>query len=100
MSESIDQFLNQGTAKLQAFAVTFAQLIAGLAVDPHGYFEKKYTARLERAESEQEIRGVLTQLVQWACSSSLSDAERERIDSELGARGMPSVADLRATLLL
>ena len=100
MSDAIDKYLQQGTTEFRDFAITFAQLIAGLAMDPHGYFEKKYTARLERSESEQEIRGVLTQLVQWATSSAISDAQRDRLNHELGDRGMPSVDDLRASLLI
>jgi hypothetical protein len=68
-------------------------------VDPHGYFEKKYIARIERASSDNEISGVLAHLVQWAASSTFSDAERERLDRELGAQGLPCMADLRASLL-
>ena len=95
MSERIEEFISKGTNELQKFAVTFAQLIAGLAVDPHGYFEKKYTARIERAESTEEINGVLTQLVQWVASSALSDSERDHIDRQLNERGMPTIAALR-----
>ena len=99
MSDRIDQFLNKGKNELQEFAITFARMIASLAVDPHGYFEKKYAARIERSESEQEIRGVLTQLVQWATSSALEDPQREKLDSELHDRGMPTTKELRAYLI-
>ena len=95
----IDQLLQERSIELRDFGLTFARLIAGMAVDPHGYFEKKYVARIERASSEQEINGVLTQLVQWATSSSLSDAERTRLDTQLSAQGLPSVADLQGHLL-
>jgi len=87
------------TAELREFGLAFAQMIAGLAVDPHGYFEKKYTARIERAESDIEIRGVLTQLVQWAASSAVSDQSRETLDKQLQQLGLPSVADLRLQFL-
>ena len=100
MSDAVKNYLHKGKAELQEFALTFARLVAGLAMDPHGYFEKKYTARIERSDSEQEIRGVLTQLVQWATSSAVSDEERKRLNHELSDRGMPSVDDLRASLLL
>lgn len=98
MSDAAKKYLYKGKAELQEYAVTFAQLVAGLAMDPHGYFEKKYTARIERSDSEQEIRGVLTQLVQWISSSSVSDSERERLNHELDGRGMPTVDDLRNIL--
>ena len=95
MSDRIEEIILKGTNELQEFAVTFAQLIASLAVDPHGYFEKKYTARIERAASKEEINGVLAQLVQWAASSALSDSERDHIDRQLDERGMPTISLLR-----
>jgi hypothetical protein len=95
MSDRIEEFISKGTNELQAFAVTFVQLIAGLAVDPHGYFEMKYTARIERAASTEEINGVLAELVQWAAGADLSDSERVRIDRQLDERGMPTIAVLR-----
>jgi len=80
---------------LQTFAVTFAQLVAGLAVDPHGYFEKKYTARIMGSQSAEEINGVLAQLVQWIGSAAINTQEREHLDRELARRDLPSIADLR-----
>jgi hypothetical protein len=99
MSDRIDKFLNKGTSELQELSVAFARMIANLAVDPHGYFEKKYAARIEGAQSEQEIRVVLTQLVQWATSSALEKAQREKLDNELDDRGMPTTEELRMHLL-
>ena len=95
----MDQLLASTSLTLRDFGLLFARLIAGMAVDPHGYFEKKYVARIEQSTSEQEINGVLTQLVQWAASSAVSDAERERLDRELDEQGLPSIADLRLHLL-
>jgi len=100
MSEAVSHYLQGEPSDLQEFATTFAQLIAALAMDPHGYFEKKYTARIERSDSEQEIRGVLAQLTQWALSSAVSDSERQRLDAELDGKGMPTIADLRNNLLI
>ncbi len=100
MPEDINHYLGEDPAALREFAINFARLIAGLAMDPHGYFEKKYAARIERSESEQEVRGVLTQLVQWAVSSAVSDAQRVTLDKELGDRGMPPIDTLRAHFLL
>ncbi len=99
MSTGIDVLLADSQMSLRDFGLIFARLVAGLAVDPHGYFEKKYTARIERAHSDGEINGVLAQLVQWAASSAITDAERERLDRELGNQGLPSIAVLRANLL-
>ena len=100
MSERIDKFFNGNLDGLQKSAVTFAQLFAKLAMDPHGYFEKKYTARIENATSENEIRSVLTQLLQWAVSSEIAASERERLESELEDHGLPSLDELRAHLLM
>jgi len=100
MAKEINHYLGEDPAKLQELALTFARLIASLAMDPHGYFEKKYAARIERSESEQEVRSVLTQLVQWAASSAVTDAQRTTLDKELGNRGMPTIDILRASFLL
>ena len=84
---------------LRHFAIEFARMVAALAVDPHGYFEKKYTARIERAQSEIEVRGVLTQLIQWAASSAVTDENRATLDRKLQQLGKPSVAELRLQFL-
>ena len=95
----IDQLLADKQVTLRDFGLLFARLIAAMAVDPHGYFEKKYTARIEQARTDNEINGVLVQLVQWAASSALTDAERQRLDNELTEQGLPVVAELRSHLL-
>jgi len=99
MPNSTEFLSGQDKNGLQAFAVTFAQLIAGLAVDPHGYFEKKYTARIMASDSTEEINGVLAQLVQWIGSPAINAQERERLDHELARRDLPSIADLRLRYL-
>jgi hypothetical protein len=99
MSEHLEEFIHKSKKELQEFAVTFARMIAAMAMDPHGYFEKTYAARIERAESTEEINGVLAQLVQWAASSAVSDAERERINRKLDERGLPTIAALRVHYL-
>ena len=95
MPNLIDNIIGQDRNRLQQFAVTFAQLVAGLAVDPHGYFEKKYTARIMGSQSIEEINGVVAQLVQWIGSPAINNQERERLDRELALRDLPSIADLR-----
>lgn len=87
------------TLDLREFGLAFARMIAALAVDPHGYFEKKYLARIASAASSQEINGVLTQLVQWAASAAFTDAQRRTLDSELMALGLPDFAALRLHFL-
>ncbi|MEE4186050.1 MAG: hypothetical protein V2J12_09810 [Gammaproteobacteria bacterium] len=99
MRTDINELLASREVSLRDFGLTFARLIAALAVDPHGYFEKKYIARIEGSQSDYEIGGVLAQLVQWAVSSAVTDAQRERLDHDLSAQGLPSVADLRVSLL-
>jgi hypothetical protein len=95
MSNRLEIISNRDKNGLQEFAVILAQLVAGLAVDPHGYFEKKYTARIRAAHSEHEINGVIAQLVQWIGSPEINSQERERLDRELALRHLPSIADLR-----
>ncbi len=91
--------LTTDNRKLRQLGIEFARMIAALAVDPHGYFEKKYTSRIEHAETDTEIRSVLAQLVQWTTSSALSDENRATLDRKLEQHGMPSVAELRVQFL-
>ena len=91
--------MEQSLKEIRDFGITFARLIAGLAVDPHGYFEKKYTSRIENSHSTQEINGVVAQLVQWVGSSAVTAQEREHLDRELDRLGLPSIADLRLQYL-
>jgi len=99
MSSDIDKLLAEQQISLHDFGLAFARMIAALAVDPHGYFEKKYIARIESSQSDNEINGVLSQLVQWAVSSAVSDAQRDRLNGELCAKNMPDVDILRRHLL-
>ena len=91
--------MNNNNPDEREIGLTLARLIAGLAVDPHGYFEKKYTARIQNAYSDSEVTGVLAQLVQWAGSSAVSDSERDKLDRELAGRGFPTINDLRLQYL-
>ena len=95
MTNDFNQLLADHNVSLRDFGLQFARMLASLAVDPHGYFEKKYAARIEHAETDNEINGVLAQLVQWAVSSAITDDQRQRLDNKLVAQGLPCVADLR-----
>ena len=87
--------MEQNLTEIRQFGISFARLIADLAVDPHGYFEKQYAARIENAQSAQEIRGVIAHLVRWVESPVISAQERETLDRELAKRGLPSIDDIR-----
>ena len=91
--------MNNSQPELREIGLILARLVARLAVDPHGYFEKKYTARIESADSDMEIGGILAQLIQWVGSSSVTESEREKLDRELRGRGLPPVNDLRVQYL-
>jgi hypothetical protein len=94
MSAGFDQLLADRGITLRDFGLAFARLIAALAVDPHGYFEMKYAARIEKAHSAAEISEVVVQLLQWVTSSEVTDTERKRIDAKLSEQGLPCLADL------
>ena len=98
MSENTPES-ESSSQSLRELGIEFARMVAALAVDPHGYFEKKYTSRIEHAATETEIRGVLAQLIQWTTSSALSDENRATLDRKLEQLGMPSVAELRVQFL-
>jgi len=51
----MDKLLAKRGMVLSDFALLLVGQIAALAVDPHGYFEMKYIARIRNARSDQEI---------------------------------------------
>ena len=87
--------MEQSLTEIREFGLTFARLIAGLAVDPHGYFEKQYAARIESAQSTEEIKGVVANLVRWIESPVISEQEREQLQQELDKRSLPSIKDIQ-----
>ena len=91
--------MEKSLAETRDLGLIFSRLIAGMAVDPHGYFEKKYVIRIESSQSANEINLLLAQLVQWVGSSDVSDQEREYLDRELGKRDLPSIDYMRQQYL-
>ena len=87
--------MDESLAQTRDFGLRFARLIAGMAVDPHGGFEKKYTSRIEAAKSAPAINSIVAELVQWADSPALSEQERTSLNRQLDKYGMPSIAELR-----
>jgi hypothetical protein len=87
--------MEQSLTETREFGLTFTRLVAGLAVDPHGSFEKQYAARIESAQSTEEIKGVVAHLVRWIESPVISEQEREQLQQELDKRGLPSIKDIQ-----
>lgn len=86
-------------SELREFGLLFARMIAAMAMDPHGYFEKEYTARIENSDSDAEICGVIAHLVQWVVSPTISNEERASLDAQLQNQGLPSVEQLQIQFL-
>ena len=87
--------MEQSLTETREFGLTFARLVAGLAVDPHGYFEKQYVARIEKAQSTEEIKGVVAHLVLWVESPVISSQERDTLNRELDQLSLPTLEDIR-----
>ncbi|TDJ43683.1 MAG: hypothetical protein E2O50_04305 [Gammaproteobacteria bacterium] len=86
--------MEQSLTETREFGLTFARLVAGLAVDPHGYFEKQYVARIENAQSTEEIKGVVVHLVHWIESPVISSQERDTLKRELDQLNLPTLEDI------
>ena len=87
--------MEQSLTETREFGLTFARLIAGLAVDPHGYFEKPYVARLAHAPSTEGIKNVVEHLVLWIESPVVSSQERDTLNRELDQLSLPMLEDIR-----
>ena len=86
--------MEQSLTETRGFGLTFVRLVAGLAVDPHGYFEKQYVARIENAQSTEEIKSVVAHLVRWIESPVISSQERDTLKRELDQLNLPTLEDI------
>jgi hypothetical protein len=86
--------MEQSLTEVREFGLTFVRLVADLAVDPHGYFEKHYAARIENALSTEEIKSVVAHLVLWIESPVISSQERDTLNRELDQLNLPTLEDI------
>jgi len=86
--------MEQSLTEVREFGLTFTRLVAGLAVDPHGYFEKHYAARIENALSTEEIKSVVSHLVLWIESPVISSQERDTLNRELDQLNLHTLEDI------
>lgn len=69
--------------------------VSDLVMDPHRYFEQKWSAEIAVARSPEELRRQVARLVAWIAAAELTRAQMRRLDAALAARGLPAFAELR-----
>jgi hypothetical protein len=94
MSERSNSNSDDENSEQRRFALTLARTIAGIALDPHGYFELHYLSRIEKAATDADINVVVLQLLGWVVGPDVSDSERESLEHALSCAGLPSLASL------
>jgi len=65
------------------------RFLSARMLDPHLYFEAKYTKLIERAETPGELDTILDGLLEWAAGSGLGDDEFEHLNRRLRQAGLP-----------
>ncbi|MFW2403564.1 MAG: hypothetical protein ACN4GT_02280 [Gammaproteobacteria bacterium] len=71
------------------------RFLSTIAMDPHLYFEQKLSAEIRASESIDELGERLAQLVAWIDGLGLQPGQLRKLDTELEAEGLPSLATLR-----
>ncbi|MBT8443222.1 MAG: hypothetical protein HKN81_11645 [Gammaproteobacteria bacterium] len=71
------------------------RFLSTIAMDPHLYFEQKLSAEIRTSESFDELSERLAQLVTWMDGLGLQPAQLHKLDAELEAEGLPSLAAMR-----
>lgn len=75
---------------LRRFTVAVITFLSARMMDPHRYFEQKYMATLDGAESSNELRAVIEGLLDWTASSGLDEIAIAELNEELATEALPS----------
>ena len=89
----VDQ--SNSLARAQSYSKRLLQLITKQTMDPHLYFERKYSAEIDRADSAQAVIEILNGIALWLTSPSFGQGSLDRLERELDRAGLPSVASIR-----
>lgn len=77
------------------FCTHVVRFVSTIAMDPHLYFEQKWTAEIAAIESRDDLLRCLDRLVAWVDAAGLSGSQARRLDAALTADGLPTVAGMR-----
>jgi len=80
---------------LKRSGLQVVRFLSTIAMDPHLYFEQKLTAEIRTSESLDELSERLEQLVAWIDGLGLPPGQLQKLDAELEADGLPSLATMR-----
>ena len=93
---------DQSTKLLRAkfYSSKLIQLITKQMMDPHLYFERKYSAEIDRVDSVEAVVEILDGIALWLTSTEFGPESLVRLERELTLAGLPSIDsihDLRKT---
>lgn len=77
------------------FCTHVVRFVSTVAMDPHLYFEQKWTAEIAASESRDDLLRRMDQLVAWVDAAGLSESQLRRLDSVLTADGLPTFSGMR-----
>jgi len=84
-----------GLETMKRFGLHVVRFLSTIAMDPHLYVEQKLSAEIQASESTVELTERLAQLVAWLDRMELPASQLQRLDTELRAEGLPSLATMR-----
>ena len=90
MTDQSDKLL-----RAQTYSSQLVQLITKQTMDPHLYFERKYTAEINRADSAEAVIEILNGIALWLTSPEFGQESLDRLERDLDLAGLPSVASIR-----
>lgn len=67
-------------------------------MDPHLYFEKKYSAEIIGTESSTVVLELIDSLSVWLVAADFRPDQLMQLDRELAARGLPSIGLMQSAL--
>ncbi|MDH3977048.1 MAG: hypothetical protein OEU86_00930, partial [Gammaproteobacteria bacterium] len=82
------------TESFRDYCIRVIRFVSDSALDPHLYFEKKFTGDVSVASSDAELASILGHLAAWFDETEPDKKRLARFDEQLLAAGLPSLSVL------
>ena len=64
-------------------------------MDPHRYFEHKYSSLIKSAPSSAAALQIIDELADWLAGAEFTHTQLAKLDLDLGAQGLPTIGLIR-----
>ena len=80
------------------FCLRAVRFLSSTVMDPHLYFERKWSAEIGAIESGTQLRAATGRLLAWIDTMGLDAQQRAQLDEVLASDGLPTLEEMRGRL--